>query len=234
MICGMMAIIGFLIWLVVAVAVLGFVAWSTNILMAQKKAWSEFAARYKLEVVKGRKFVDPWAVRGQLNGRQIIVYSNIEQSEREHTQRVYSHVEVYLNAPPAVKFILSKKPLPEAIAGVTLPSVFTGPSPDWPQLAVSQCDDVAALGAWMTHGRMTALRAFTDLAVHEIECLLVCDGENAFMLWRGENPLRDPRELNALVQKLYGYAKEFDDTAWGISANPNPAREIPPSAVPVA
>jgi|GEM_PF-3069155 len=228
----MIVFIGILFWSLIAFAVIGFMGWSTNVLMAQKKAWAEFATRYKLEVIKGRRFLEPVSVRGQLNGRQVIIYSNVEQTDNERTQRIYSHIEVYLNNPPPVRFVFSKKLLPEALGDINLPSVFTLPSPDWPSLAVSQTDDMIALANWLTRARLASLRGFMDMAGKGAETLFFCDGDMAFMLLRTEDPLRDPRELNAMVQKLYAYAKDFDSGDTGMIAKPNPSSEMPVPDMP--
>jgi hypothetical protein len=77
------------------------------------------------------------------------------------------------------------------------------------------------LEGWMSKPRMQALGGFLAMGGRDVDVMLMGDGEMAFLLWRSMNPLKDPRELNALVQKLYAYAKEFDAADTGISANPN-------------
>lgn len=209
------------LWAVFAAAVLGFQGWSVNILLAQKKAWREFASRYKLDVITPKKWLEPVALSGTLHGRRLNVYAEIEQTDRERTQRIYSHIEVFLNTRPDTYAAFSCKPLPDALKWLDLPQVFTSLSPDWPKPAVAVTDDPYKLANWLNPARMRTLRAFMESAsARGDEAMLLVDHERAFLLWRTDNPLRDPRTLNALVQKLFSFAGDMDAAAAGNSANP--------------
>ncbi len=224
----MMGIFSFALWGAVTLTVLGFLFWSVWVGLAQKKAWSEFATRYKLSIEKGKRFLDPVSVSGTLNGRELVIYPQIERNEEERTQRVSTHVEVYLNKVPATPFLISKKALPEYFSDVELSQDFIMPSADWPKPAVSRTDDAYVMANWMNTGRLRTLKALLDSAGRGVEVMLMGDGEVAYILWRDLNPLIDPRLLNAIVQKLYGYAKDFDAADTGISAKPNPSSETAP------
>lgn len=215
------------LWVIFAGAVLSFLGWSTNIMMAQKKAWGEFAARYKLDVTKSKRFLGPISITGAIGGRRLNIYAQSEQQERERTERIYSHVEVFLNALPPATALFSKRPLPEFMADFSLGSTFTTPAPGWFAPTVAQTSDAYALANWLNPVRMKAFKNFTDNTPRGAEPIFVCDGDQAFLLWRTEDPLRDPRNLNALVQKLFGIAKELDTgEATGKSAKPNVPSEI--------
>lgn len=214
-----MAYFGILFWAIVAVGVFTFLGWSTNTLLAQKKAWSEFGEKYKLNVRRG-KFLEPVSVTGFLNGRRINIYGELEKTNNERTQRIYTHVEVYLNAPLPFLALLSKKQLPDILGDVSLPETFKISSPDWFSPAVSMTSDSYAMANWMTPSRMRAFKGFMDMAGRGTETLFYGDDSMAFLLWRSEDPLRDPRKLNALVQKLYGFAKDIDSS--GLVTAPAP------------
>lgn len=220
-----MTIVWIILWVVVAAGVLGYLGWSANILMAQKKAWSEFAARYKLEVTKGARLMSPVSLSGAINNRRLNVYSVTERSERERMERVYTHIEVFLNAPPNFMMVLSRKTLPATMANLTLPQVLT-----LPECRVAQTDNQTAFLAWLNPARQATLKNFMSAGDKDTEMMLVCDSAQGFLLWRTEDPMRDPKKLNALAQKLFTFAKEFDAADAGITAKPKPSSEsVPPS-----
>lgn len=222
-----MWIFWFILWLIFAASILVVLGWSTNVLLVQRKAWIEFAAKYKLDVQRGARFLAPVTLSGAINGRRLNIYVQSEQTEAERTQRVYSHIEVYLNGVPPSRLVFSRKPLVAALADVVLAETTTIQSPDWPVMAVAMCDDAFALANWFTVPRTRALKTFMDSTTRASEAVVVCDGNQAFLLWRTEDPLRDPRELNAVVQRLFGYAKELDSVDMGNIAKPNPSSATP-------
>ncbi|NBX66566.1 MAG: hypothetical protein EBQ96_06175 [Proteobacteria bacterium] len=225
----MMAQIGFILWVFVTGAVLSFLFWSVMVSLAQKKAWREFAKRYKLTLDEGEKSRDPMFMTGNLNGRLLNIYSEIEKDDEERTQRIYTHVEVFFYKVPPTLFVISKKALPKAFQDVGAEQVFNIKSPDWTNPAYSVTDDVSLLTTWLTPLRLKALRSFFDMAEQKgIETMLMGDGETAFLLWRANEPLADARAVNALVQKLYAFARDFDAEDIGTIAKPKASSEMAP------
>jgi hypothetical protein len=216
------------LWLIFAAAVLAFIGRSLNVVLTQKKAWQEFAARYKLDYIPGKRLMQPAGIAGRLNNRRIEVYSQAEQYDNERTASNYTHVEVGLNTMPGVAMIISKRALPRYFGtDFRLNDVFTSPGADWPQPAVSMTDDAQAMAKWMTPGRMRGLKAFMDSAGRFDEPIFISEGNQAFLMWRTTDPLNDPRALNALVQKLYGFARDLDglEPSTGTTAKPNAPSE---------
>lgn len=215
-----MTIVWVLLWLLLAIGVIGFIGWSTNILMAQKKAWQEFAAKHKLEITQEPGLLKPVSLAGLIGGRRTNIYSQTEQNPMEKMQRIYTHVEVFLNTPPAVMLVLSKKLLPSLMSELTLPIGIAVRGTDWPVMSVAQTNDPDAAKVWLNVPRQRALNNFMSLSNKETETIFICNGVQAFLIWRSEDPLRDPKKLNALVQKLFALAKELDAADAGISAKP--------------
>lgn len=200
-----------IVWLAFALAVFAALGWSVNITLAQNKAWGEFAAKYKLSVAPKLKLLDPVSLSGAINGRRINIYVNSERAPSGRTMSVFSHIEIFLNDKPPALVLAAKKPLPAAVfRDVRLPDEFRAPGIDW---AVCETDDIYAMGNWMTEARTRALKAYMDSAGQQDEAIFVSGEDQAFLLWRTVDPLRDPRILNALVQRLFGTAKDLDSSA---------------------
>ena len=228
-----MATIGFFLWVFVTGAVLSFLFWSVMVGISQKKSWREFAKRYKLTLDEGESSQDPLFMTGNLNGRLINIYTEIEKTEEERTESIYTHVEVFLAKVPPTLFLISKKSLPKSFEDITASELFKSDASSWPNPAVSIADSSEDLAVWMTPFRVKALASYFDMASQKgVETMLMGDGENAFLLWRGNDPLSDARQLNALVQKLYGFAKDFDAEDTGIKAKPNPSSDTAPADTP--
>lgn len=202
--------IWFLIWLLFAAAIFGFMGWSTNILLAQKKAWATFGGKYKLTVTRAG-FFDPVAVNGDLQGRSISIYAQSETTETRRTRTLFSHIEIGLRAPIPAFLLLASQDLPIEFSDITLPErlVFEGAGP---KPRVAQTDDMGVATAWLTPKRLSALQGFFKLDA-TASAIIVCDKSQMFMLFRTPDPLRDPRALNALIQKMYGFAKDLDGDA---------------------
>lgn len=203
----MTSVISFVIWLAVAGIVFGGLLWSARIVTAQKKAWRAFAGKYGLTVIAGQKLLDPVALTGTLQDRKIVVY--VESDEQARTRRDYTHIEVYLQNPPPAGFIISQTPLPEALVHLALPQSFTlpGATP-----ASATTDDPEAMAAWLTPARVDALKSLLEMTEGTVQTMAMGNGEMAFLLWRGEDPLRDPRALNAIAQKLRSCTAALDQS----------------------
>ncbi len=217
-----------ILWLVFALAVFTALGWSLNITLAQNKAWGDFAAKYKLAVAPKLKMFDPVSISGLLNNRRINIYVSNEPARR--TTSVFSHIEIFLNHNPGVVMFAAKKPLPQAVfQGTRLAHIFSAPGVEW---AVRETQDVYAMSNWMTAARTAALNTYMNSGGPQDEPIFVSDGHQAFLLWRTVDPLRDPRILNALVQRLFGIAKELDA---GAAPMENPkASSAPTPAMPVS
>lgn len=217
-------------------AVIGVLGWSTNILLAQRQAWTAFANKYKLDISKDnpKSLLSPVTLRGSINSRPINIYAAVEQTDRERTQRIYTHVEIYLFDQPPTPFLFAKKKLPEIIGAVQLPQIFTMNEAAWPSLTVAQTENADALRQWMTSPatRLPAFANFMNSVDEESETFFIYDGNNpAFILFRTEDPMRTPQKLNALVQKLFGFAKDLDNPDTGTAANPNAPQETTPPEI---
>lgn len=221
-----------LLWLVLAVGIFGILGWSINVAMAQKKAWREFGTKYKLDIKPGfggTPWMRPVSLSGAINGRRLNIYPQVEQNERERLQRIYTHIEVCLNNPTLADMVLSKEFLPASLSSLGLPAAFSINMPEWPKLKVAQTDNAIAATAWFTPARVKAMASFMALAAKDVEPIFVADTAQSFLLWRGEDPFKDPRKLNALVQKLFALAKELDADDAGINAKPKASSDnVPP------
>lgn len=227
-----MSFIWFFLWLAFACGVLGFLGWSLNTALTQKKAWRAFAAKYKLDTYKGPSWSSPISIRGTIGNRRLNIYVQTERGERERTQRVYTHIEVFLNNIPPVAFVFSKKPLPEIFGDLFFPQRFVSKSADWFDPAVAMTDDPYPLTNWMTSRRMKTMRDFLNASGKTTQTIAMGSDVQAFLLWRTEDALNDPKILNALVQKLFALAKELDAGDNPTNANPKPSSDTLPPVTP--
>lgn len=212
-------------------AVIGVLGWSTNILLAQRQAWTTFANKYKLSITKDdpKSLLTTITLRGVIGQRPVNIYAVTEQADRERTQRIYSHIEVFLFDNPPCQCLLSKKRLPSDLVTVQLPQMV---KIDGLILDYAHTDNAESLTAWMNAkpARKTAMINFMNSVDEESEALFLHDGTSpAFILFRTIDPLRTPQKLNALVQKLFGFAKDLDSPETGTAAKPNaPIETTPP------
>ncbi len=198
-------------WLALAVAILGFMGWSLNTLLRQKKAWADFAKRYKLEYAQAA-FLQPSSVTGTLYNRKFNLYVLTEQTPGQRMMAANTHIEVFLNNLPDFALLVSARALPPILNDFVLPSTVTPNDPDWPKPAVSMTDDVEAATAWLTVPRIRAIRKLCELK-KGAETLFVADGTQAYVVWRTPEAMDNLNELNRVVAKLYEIVKELDGPA---------------------
>lgn len=219
-----------ILWVVFALAVFSVLGWTINITLAQNKAWSDFADKYKLTKQPKLKFMDPLAVSGVLHGRRINMYVVSEPVPSRRTTNVYSHIEIFLNEAPKAMMLVGKRLKPMSMSDMSLPHIYNAPGIDW---ALRETDDVYGMANWMTEARTKALKTYLDSAGPADQPILIADGTQAFLLWRTAAPLKDPRALNALCQRLFGIAKELDGGA-SMIVKPNASSEPTPDTAPAA
>lgn len=224
----MVSTLAFIFWVLVAVMVLAYLLRTSSIDSRRLRGWGEFAKRYKLQFERGSSPSDPVSVYGQLNGRRMLAFTSFEQGVDDRLGSLFTQIDVYLNNGPATSFLISKKPLPDAFADISMPDIFAPNSPDWPMPAVSMVVDRAVLDEWFTPLRMLALKRYMDFLGPKGEGGLAGDGDELFLTWRSLEDVVDAKDLNSLVQKIYGFAREFELGDTGKTENPKASSVIVP------
>lgn len=181
--------------------------------MAQRAAWKLFADKYKLGFDKEKGVYGRAFVSGAIGGRRLNLFSVTDVRDVAYVRENFVHIEVFLNDVPQALMLFSAKALPDFAQEYSLPQELMFKAGIMPEsLQIAQSDDAGAAKEWLGEGkRAQALGAFMREAANEdVEALFMAEGENAFLLWRTRHVMRDARELNAVVQRLFGYAKDMD------------------------
>ena len=82
-----------LLWIAIAVIILGSFFWSTIILQRQKKAWSDFAKKYDLDY-QGGKYLESPAVVGPLKGYGVSLFTAVRDPDDVKEKRYVSVIEI--------------------------------------------------------------------------------------------------------------------------------------------
>ena len=95
----------FFIWLIIALFILGFFAWSTFAIFKQKSTLKKFAEKNDLTYEPG-KILDTAVVTGRLQGMRFNLFSGTEPTEDVRGQRYMSIIEFELGSGMRVNGVL--------------------------------------------------------------------------------------------------------------------------------
>lgn len=197
-----------LVWVLITFGIFGFAGWSYRILFQQKATWQAFAKRHKMEIVSGKTF-EPVAVKGEIKGRNVQIYTVGDEDASTRTRITHTHVEMFVNTLPPAVIVAARRPLPTFMQGIEQTEPLSRGDDLWPHMGSASTDNAAAVWPWFTPRRTEALKRLMTMP-QEAQTFFIADGAQCYLLWRSLDPLETPDKLNTVVKQMFIIAEQFD------------------------
>lgn len=196
--------IWFMIWVFVAVFILGTSLWSYYILLKQKRAWGQFSQKHQVEFVPVAFLKSPY-IRGMFRGFSIGVYSDKQISGNERQRGIRTVFEIFLKAPMPTEGVVSSGSFRNFVNGLALPDVYTPEVAEWNKDIIIKVVDTEAITAYLTKERLVALNAL--MSIKNSPAMLLFSNEQTLLRIESSDPFDHADRLERFLTKLTDAAK---------------------------
>lgn len=198
--------IGFFIWVLVALAILGFAAWSFAVQLKQKEAWRAFAQKFKL-TLSDKGFLQTPAIEGFLQDRYIRLYESIEfNNVGKQVKRITA--EVALKDRPLCNLVMMPRHQQQIFNTAQMPYVFQIDHENWDPTHLVGATDEEEARAYLTNNRLYELNKFFNMRGRI--GFYVAGGEKSFLMLQFSHALEDPKRIHALFKGMFSLARALE------------------------
>lgn len=196
--------IWFLIWLFLALFILGLFGWSFHILLRQKRAWAEFAKKNGLILNPGKTFSSS-SVTGNLKSFPFYLYSEEQTINQSGTRRFRTIIQFELPGPMPAPGVVASAEAGNFARALSLKENFIPEFEFWNKTIVLMTDDPEALRSYLTEERCKSLNAL--MTIKAIATILIFDNKNVYLRFETADAFDDATKLDRFISKAVEHAK---------------------------
>ncbi len=196
--------IWFLLWVFLAVFILGIFLWSLAILLRQKTAWTAFARKHGLTVQQGRFFSSP-RVSGFYKEYPVTLYSEEQIVNQSASRRFRTILQLELNGIMPAPGVIASQEAANFARSLSLKESYLPEVEGWNKNIVVMTDNAEALKTYFTPERVKSLNAI--MSIRSIPCILIFDDSDTFLRFETPDPFDDITKLERFSQKVMDQAK---------------------------
>ncbi len=199
-----MSFIGFTIWFVISVILIGASIWSAMILIKQKQAWSAFARKHGLLYEKGRFLSSP-SISGHIDTFRVAFFAAERQALDVRQRRMMNALEINLPKGLVDGGAIGTEEMVPFMNALTTLHPFVPASDQWDKSLKFYVRNEEAVKAWLTDERITHLVGM--IGIKNSDNLLIFDDEQAVVRIETRDPLTDPEKMEKVVMRVIRHAK---------------------------
>lgn len=191
--------IGFFLWLIFTIAILGFAWWGLHVQLLQKRAWEVFASKYKLKY-RSNKFHEAPEMEGFFGDFYMRAY---EADDADSTGRKRKALAFEMELRHAFPFamLICRRAEQAVFRQANLEHrIKMTDHPNWNAENLIGTENEALTKAWLIPERLDALQDI--FSVPAAKPLFIAGPDRAAIILQMEEPLNDPRKINALAKRL--------------------------------
>lgn len=193
--------VGFFIWFIVTVLILGFFWWSVRIQSLQKKAWKAYADKYDLDF-KENKFFEAPSMQGYLEDYYIQAMEGLELDFGGRKKRPIL-LKLSLRHELPFTLFICKRSEQVVFQQMNMPErvkLKKEKGAKWDATNLVGTDDTELALAYMTLERMEMVQKVLDVPYSR--GAFISSMDEAFFIVQMDKPLTDPRQLSAVFKRL--------------------------------
>ncbi|HNQ91648.1 MAG TPA: hypothetical protein PKI93_01820 [Alphaproteobacteria bacterium] len=197
--------IWFMIWVFVAVILMGTFFWNMRILMWQKMAWKDFAKKHNMDF-SSKGVVASGVISGAFQGFYLTVSSDPQIDEDFRGRRFVTVVQVDLKSSMPTEGVVGSPGLRRFVGDLPLAEEFVPhESSGWNPQALIKAQSAEALNSYFTKERTQALNSL--MSVKGVNVLFVFNEKSTLLRFETPDPMDDAAKLDRLVGKILEAAK---------------------------
>jgi hypothetical protein len=191
------------VWIFLSVFVLSVYSWSLKILYDQKKSWKQFADKFKLTFDKG-KMTGPPTVNGLYSGYRVYLYTDSEETLDVRGRRFITVLEIELGQGLPVGSAIGTSSTQSFLLSLTnFTQDLTPVSENWRDDYIIRTQNKMMLQKYLTEERLKAINDIFSMNV--TGAIFLFDDQDAVVRIHASDPLRNPKKIEALLNKVIGY-----------------------------
>jgi hypothetical protein len=197
----------FFLWLLLSVALVGFLAWTAYILFRQKRAWKAYAKKYKLRYTPGRLFDSP-EMAGPMGDYTVSLFTGEHIAGDARTTRKLTAVEIQLFSNMPFEGAVASNGMVEFTKDLGLGEEVRPDHKGWDKSYIATSDNKAALAEYLNKDRLTSL---TDLMkTPNAWVIFVFRGDMTLLRFDTPEPLDMPQDIDKIVKRMLEAAKVME------------------------
>lgn len=191
--------IWFMVWVFVAVFILGTSLWSLYILLKQKRSWEAFAKKNDMEFISTAFMKSPM-LRGAFEGVKVMIYSDQQIAGHERQKRIRTVFEFALKAPMPTEGAIASAAFKNFVNGLGMAEKYVPDSPEWNKEIVVSVTSGEAIAQYFTKERIGALS--TVMTIKNCPVMILFSNEDTVMRVESADPFDKPDKLERFLKKM--------------------------------
>lgn len=196
-----------ILWIVVSVALLGFLGWSLLVLHNQKTAWKKFAAKHKLRY-RTKATMDSPEIDGSFDGYKIDIFTGEHTLDMGRSMRKLTAIEVSLQSKMPVDGAVASGGMIQLVKGLGFKSEVRPEHELWNSSYMATGDNARAVLAYLNKDRLEALIRL--MRIKHSWVILIFRNDRMLLRVDTPDPLTNLEYLERLVNLLVKSAKELE------------------------
>ncbi len=193
-----------MLWVFIAVFILGTSLWSFYILLKQKKGWEAFAKKHEFHFSPVSFQKSPY-LRGLFNGFEVIVFSDYQLGQDERKQRLRTVFQILFKTPTGTEAVIVSPDFRNFVNGLSLPETYVPEFDGWNKDIIIRARNIEAIKSYLNKDRLTALNALLGIKGSPV-AVLFGDAESALRV-ESTDPFSSPEKMERFLSKLTEAAK---------------------------
>lgn len=192
--------IWFMVWVFVAVVIMGTFFWSVRILLRQKMAWKAFAKSHNLTFDQ-RGITMSAVVSGDMRGVPLTISSDPQVDEDYRGRRFMTTIQLDMHFAMPTDGVIGSPGLRRFVNSLALPEEFV-PSKNsgWNDKAMIKAQEAEKLDAYFTRERTQAINSL--MLIKGVNVLIVFNAREMLLRFETPDPMDDAERLSRLVNKI--------------------------------
>ena len=144
------------LWGLLSAGLLFFTGWTLLILLQQKKAWRQFAKKYKLRY-RNTAFMSSPQVNGMYKGYAVGIFTSEHETERGGTNRKLTAIEVEMDSRMPIEGAIGSGGMVRVVQSLGYSDEFKPEYDFWSTEYIIRCEDKRVLTRYLDKDRARAL-----------------------------------------------------------------------------
>ena len=196
-----------IIWILLSIALIGFVFWTSLILYMQKQAWKKFADKYDLRY-SVEKILDSPTVEGVISGYKVALLTSAHLTEDIKGTKNMTAFEITLKTILPTKGAIGSGDMADIIKTLGFQDEHSLKEPAWNKEWVIQADNTSIMDAYLTQDRINTLIKL--LGMKNACAILLFQPETTLLRVDLSNPLTSIEDLEKLKKIMFASLKTLE------------------------
>ncbi len=200
----------FFLWFILSIVILGVTAWSTIILIQQKRAWKKYAEQKGL-IFTANKFLEPCSVEGIIdNIYRVSLFTATQIKEDSRNNRQITVMQVNVENPFGSIIALGTTEMHLFIKSLEETKPFKIDHEKWPKDYLVRASEPEQASTYLTEERLKIFDSI--LKMPKSDTLVILGVEESVFRFETSNPLSDPQQIDSAISKLIKRIKKLQPT----------------------